>query len=192
MDALPTLPLASVRLSSKLSQSSAAIVDQRPVTAEDLDDVLKDLAKFDMGSPSKETPDTSTPRPASVSPTLPLSTDFSSDLTSELYPLHSGEQLPLGLMGDDTPIAEPCESDKGSGVAEEDEFSQVQVEDSNSYLEQLGSEVSHLQDEVLEEEGRLAEEMKEEEGKKKVSQNQCCKCVVHDAWFLKLSVYIDV
>jgi hypothetical protein len=167
MDALPTLPLASVRLSSKLSQSSAAIVDQRPVTAEDLDDVLKDLAKFDMGSPSKETPDTSTPRPASVSPTLPLSTDFSSDLTSELYPLHSGEQLPLGLMGDDTPIAEPCESDKGSGVAEEDEFSQVQVEDSNSYLEQLGSEVSHLQDEVLEEEGRLAEEMKEEEGKKK-------------------------
>ena len=41
---------ASVRLSSKLSQSSAAIIDQRPVTAEDLDDVLKDLAKFNMGS----------------------------------------------------------------------------------------------------------------------------------------------
>ena len=39
-----------MKLSSKLSQSSAAIVDQRPVTAEDLDDVLKDLAKFNMGT----------------------------------------------------------------------------------------------------------------------------------------------
>ena len=43
-------PKASVRLSSKLSQSSAAIVDHRPVTAEDLDDVLKGLAKFNMGT----------------------------------------------------------------------------------------------------------------------------------------------
>lgn len=41
---------ASGRLSSKLSQSSAALIDQRPVTAEDLDDVLKHLAKFNMGS----------------------------------------------------------------------------------------------------------------------------------------------
>ena len=37
-----------MKLSSKLSQSSAAIVDQKPVTAEDLDDVLKDLADFNM------------------------------------------------------------------------------------------------------------------------------------------------
>lgn len=44
------LTQVSVRLSSKLSQSSAALIDQRPVTAEDLDDVLKDLAKFNMGS----------------------------------------------------------------------------------------------------------------------------------------------
>ena len=43
---------ATVRLSSKLSQSSTAIIDQRPVTAEDLDDVLKGLAMFNMGSPS--------------------------------------------------------------------------------------------------------------------------------------------
>ena len=42
---------ASVRLSSKLSQSSAAIVDPKPVTAEDLDDVLEGLAKLNMGSP---------------------------------------------------------------------------------------------------------------------------------------------
>ena len=40
-------------------------------------------------------------------------------------------------------------SDKESGVGDdsaeaEDEFSQVQVEDSSSYLEQLDSEVSHL------------------------------------------------
>lgn len=41
-------------------------------------------------------------------------------------------------------------SDKENGVgdvnveAEEDEFSQVHVEDSSSYLEQLDSEVSHL------------------------------------------------
>ena len=41
---------SAVRLSSKLSRSSAAIVDPRPVTAEDLDDVLKDLAKFNMGT----------------------------------------------------------------------------------------------------------------------------------------------
>lgn len=39
---------ASVRLSSKLSQSSAAIIDQKPVTADDLDDVLRGLAKFNM------------------------------------------------------------------------------------------------------------------------------------------------
>ena len=40
-------------------------------------------------------------------------------------------------------------SDKGSGVGDEsaeaeDEFPQVQVEDSSSYMEQLDSEVSHL------------------------------------------------
>ena len=40
-----------MRLSSKLSQSSAAIIDQKPVTADDLDDVLKNLAKFNMESP---------------------------------------------------------------------------------------------------------------------------------------------
>ena len=115
-----------MRLSSKLSQSSAAIVDHRPVTAEDLDDVLKDLAEFNMGTSrsmkfmgcdylctfnylffSKETPDTSTPVPASESPAPPLFVDFTSALTSELYPLQSGDQLPLGLLGDDTPSKQP-------------------------------------------------------------------------------------
>ena len=43
--------LQATVLSSKLSQSSAAIIDQKPVTADDLDDVLKNLAKFNMGSP---------------------------------------------------------------------------------------------------------------------------------------------
>ena len=43
-----SLMQASVRLSSKLSQSSAAIIDQKPVTADDLDDVLKGLAKLNM------------------------------------------------------------------------------------------------------------------------------------------------
>ncbi|CAI8037712.1 Leucine-rich repeat-containing protein 1 [Geodia barretti] len=179
MDALHTMPYASVRLSSKLSQSSAAIVDHRPVTAEDLDDVLKDLAEFNMGTSrsmkfmgcdylctfnylffSKETPDTSTPVPASESPAPPLFVDFTSALTSELYPLQSGDQLPLGLLGDDTP--KPCESEKESAVDETEEFPQVQVEDTSSYLDQLDSEVSHLQDEVLEEENRLEEEGKEE------------------------------
>ena len=52
---------------------------------------------------SKTTPETSTPEPVSVAPVLPPSSDFS-DFTSDLlYPLHSGEQLPLGLLGDDTP-----------------------------------------------------------------------------------------
>ena len=41
------------------------------------------------------TPDTSTPVPAP-----PVSVDFTSAL---LYPLQSGDQLPLGLLGDDTP-----------------------------------------------------------------------------------------
>ena len=42
---------ASVHLSTKLSHSSAAIIDQKPVTADDLDDVLKGLAKFNMENP---------------------------------------------------------------------------------------------------------------------------------------------
>ena len=50
---------------------------------------------------SKTVPETSTPEPVSAPPP-PLS-DLTSDLTSELYPLHSGEQLPMGLLGDDTP-----------------------------------------------------------------------------------------
>jgi C-terminal processing protease CtpA/Prc len=165
MDTLPTMPYASLRLSSKLSQSSAAIVDHRPVTAEDLDDVLKDLAELNMGTSSKETPDTSTPVPASESPAPPLSVDFTSALTSELYPLQSGDQLPLGLLGDDTP--KPCESEKESAVDETEEFPQVQVEDTSSYLDQLDSEVSHLQDEVLEEVDRL-----EEEGKVEVTKEE--------------------
>ena len=53
---------------------------------------------------SKETPDTSTPVPASQSPAPPSPTDFTAELTSELlYPLQSGEQLPLGLLGEETP-----------------------------------------------------------------------------------------
>ena len=53
---------------------------------------------------SKDTPDTSTPVPASSSPVLSLLPfDFASNLTAELYPLQSGDQLPLGLLGDETP-----------------------------------------------------------------------------------------
>ena len=49
---LSQLPQPAVRLNSKLSQSSAAIIDQKPVTAEDLDTVLKGLARFkDLESP---------------------------------------------------------------------------------------------------------------------------------------------
>jgi protein scribble len=174
MDALPTVPLATVRLSSKLSQSSAAIIDQKPVTADDLDDVLKNLAKFNMESPSKRDPETSSPVPVAVPPIVvaPLP-ELNAEFTSELFPLHSGEQLPLGLLGEDeTPRMSG--SDKGSGVGDEsaeaeDEFPQVQVEDSSSYMEQLDSEVSHLQDEVLEEEGKLEEEREKVD---KTSQSQ--------------------
>lgn len=42
---------------------------------------------------------TSSPVPPLVPPSL--SSDFASDLAAELFPLHSGEQLPLGLLGDD-------------------------------------------------------------------------------------------
>lgn len=41
---------ATGKLNNKLSQSSAAIVDQKPVTAEDLDNVLEGLAKFNVES----------------------------------------------------------------------------------------------------------------------------------------------
>lgn len=37
------------------------------------------------------------------SPLPPLPAEFTINLTSEIYPLHSGEQLPLGLLGDDIP-----------------------------------------------------------------------------------------
>ena len=51
---------------------------------------------------SKETPDSSTPVPASQSPAPPLPADFTSLLTSDLYPLQSGDQLPLGLLDEES------------------------------------------------------------------------------------------
>lgn len=49
----------------------------------------------------KSTPDNATSSPVPPLMPLSLSSDFASDLAAELFPLHSGEQLPLGLLGDD-------------------------------------------------------------------------------------------
>ena len=63
-----------------------------------------DVYKLILTSCSKKDPETSSPVPMAVSPIVVApSSELTAELTSELFPLHSGEQLPLGLLGDETP-----------------------------------------------------------------------------------------
>jgi len=125
----------------KLSRSSTDI-NEKPVTAEDLDRLLTGLAKFREIETSK--PASEPPEPLLVPPTLPTT-------TSDILPLQE-DLLGVGVLGEDLPDIPVQDEDSEPGTpvfrerspSLEKELSKMEEEDTASLLATLDDEVSHM------------------------------------------------